>query len=310
MLRVTLFGKFHARAETQDITPTLGAKMQELLAYLLINRSRLHTREALADALWPEAAPDRSQKYLRQTLWQLQSALDKEVEAGHESIVGLEPGWIHLNPETAVWSDIEVFEQAFMLVRSVPGHDLTVQQAQVVSEAVELYQGDLLADWYSDWCVYERERLQSVYFTLLDKLMDHCLTQHQYEDGLAYGMVILRYEPTREPTHQRLMRLYYLNGNRPAALRQYERCRAVLDKEFQVKPVRTTNELYEQIRADRLEDLPTMASPVSSATAGVIVPETLARLQQILTTLETLHSAVQVQIDALSGQPNNVAGVG
>jgi DNA-binding SARP family transcriptional activator len=307
MLRVTLFGKFNVRHETQDITPALGAKVQELLCYLLLYHTRLHTREALADALWPDAAPDRSQKYLRQTLWQLQTVLDREVEADHESIVSLEPGWIHLNPETNLWSDIQIFEQAFALVRSIPGHELTTQQAQAVGQAIELYQGDLLADWYSDWCVYERERLQLVYFTLLDKLMDYCLAQQRYEDGLAYGMSILRQEPTREPTHCRLMRLYYLSGNRPAALRQYERCRTVLAKEFQVEPARTTSELYEQIRADQLVEPPRLHPLSGSAKAKTLLPETLDSLQEILTTLAALQSAVQDQIDALSGQTNNVA---
>lgn len=99
---------------------------------------------------------------------------------------------------------------------------------QVIQNAVQLYQGPLLEGWYQDWCLYERERLQSMYLAMLDELMGYCEVRHDYETGLLYGMGIMSYDWARERTHRRLMRLHYLNGDRAAALRQYEQCAVAL----------------------------------------------------------------------------------
>src|SRR5262249_56752701 len=106
-------------------------------------------------------------------------------------------------------------------VFGVHGAEMDGSQAEALRNAVTLYQGDLLEGCYHDWCVYERERLQSDYLSMLDKLMSWCEAHRDYEAGLQYGHRVLRYERARECTHRRLMRLYYLPGDPTPALPQY-----------------------------------------------------------------------------------------
>ena len=120
----------------------------------------------------------------------------------------------------------------------------------------ECYKRDLLEGWYQDWCTYERERLQHFYLSMLDKLMDYCEANQKYEDGVLYGDMILRYDHARESTHRRLMNLYYLSGDRTAALRQYERCIAALREELEVEPAFSTRSLKELIAKDQLRNGP------------------------------------------------------
>ena len=79
------------------------------------------------------------------------------------------PDWIQFSPEADLWLDVAVFEQAFALVRGVPGRELDTREAQTLQSVVQLYQEDLLESWYQDWCLYERERLQNMYLAMLDK---------------------------------------------------------------------------------------------------------------------------------------------
>jgi hypothetical protein len=51
------------------------------------------------------------------------------------------------------------------------------------------------------------------------------------------------------------MRLYAMSGNRTAALRQYQRCNAILGETFGVQPSRTTEALLNAVREDQLEKL-------------------------------------------------------
>jgi DNA-binding SARP family transcriptional activator len=97
------------------------------------------------------------------------------------------------------------------------------------------------------------------------------------------------------------MRLYELASDRTAALRQYERCVAALDKDLGVKPSERTVRLYEQIRAGRLR-LP----PPNPAHAGTIsepgespLPEVLSRLKSFEVVLEDVQQQVRKDIQAV-----------
>jgi DNA-binding SARP family transcriptional activator len=246
-LRICLFGKFCVRRNEQVLDGFDARKVQELFCYLLLQRDRSLPRETLASILWPETTTAQSKKNLRQALWQLQSALHSQNESAIDRILLVEPDWVQLNSEADFWLDVVVFEQAFNSVQKIPGQELDSSKAQLLQDTVQLYQGPLLEGWYQDWCLLERERLQSMYLALLDKLMSYCEVHHDYETGLLYGMRIMCYDRARERTHRRMMRLYYLLGDRAEALRQYERCAAALEEELGIHPSKSTTAIYRQI---------------------------------------------------------------
>jgi DNA-binding SARP family transcriptional activator len=198
--------------------------------------------------------------------------------------------------------DVAEFEEAFATTKDVRGRDLDLEKAHLLESAAQLYHGDLLEGWYEDWCLFERERLQNMYLAILDKLMGYCEVNKQYETGILYGTRILFFDRAHEQTHQHLMRLQYLAGNRTAALRQYERCSAALDEELGVKPAKFTLALYQQIRNDEVDEL-----PISTATKTRHVPksspvpaqELLARLNQVNELLTDVQKAVRGGMQAI-----------
>jgi DNA-binding SARP family transcriptional activator len=181
--------------------------------------------------------------------------------------------WVSFNPGSDVWVDVAVFEKAFSVAREVAGHHLNASQAQTLDQAIQLYQGDLMEGWYQDWCLCERERLQTNYLIMLDKMMSYCEAHQKYETGLAYGLRVLRYDRAREVTHRRLMRLYYLADDRTAALRQYEHCVAALNEELGVKPSRLTVALYDQIRLDEFPAVAARTAGPPNGDPSVLPPE-------------------------------------
>jgi DNA-binding SARP family transcriptional activator len=308
-LRVYLFGKFCVRRDEQVLDGFDARKVQELFCYLLLHRDHSLPRETLASILWPDTTTVQSKKSLRQALWQLQSALGSHNESVSDRVLLVEPEWIRLNSEADFWLDIAVLENAFQLVQKVPGHKLDTQQAQILQDAVQLYQGPLLEGWYQDWCLYERERLQSMYLAMLDKLMGYCEVRRDYETGLLYGMRIMCYDRARERTHRRLMRLHYLNGDRSAALRQYEQCAAVLNQELGVKPSKRTIALYKQILTEQLVEpeptfTPTEAQPALEFSTSPLI-EALGHLAQLQEVLANLQSQVQQSIQKVEQALNN-----
>lgn len=300
-LQVYLFGKFEARYNEQIPANFDVRKVQELLSYLLLYRDRPHPRETLADLLWGDCVTTQSKGYLRKALWQLQTGMETQPKPGNGKFLLIEPDWVQLNPEANLWLDVAVFEQTFTLVQGVSGQALDDQSAQLVQRAIKLYRGDLLEGWYSDWCLYERERLQHTFLALLDKLMNYHKSKQEYEIAITYGKRSLNYDCARERTHRQLMQLYYLAGDRTAALRQYECCVATLHKELAVMPAQRTVTIYEQIRADQLESpvAPLVQTKLALDVTAAPLTEVLDRLRQFHDSLPNLQRQLQHGIQAI-----------
>lgn len=293
-LQCHLFGKFRVQQGTQLVKGLDASKEQELLSYLLVRRERCHPREALASLLWADTSTERSKKYLRQALWHLQAALEG-TEMTSEQVLLVEHDWVQFNLQSGLWLDVALFERAFETTGGVPSNQLDGSEAQILKDAIELYKGDLLDGWYQDWCLFERERLQNMYLSMLDKLMTYSEEHCEYETGQSYGSTILRYDRARERTHRQLMHLQYKAGDRTGALRQYERCVAALDEELGVKPERRTVTLYEQIRAGRLDD----AGRDINFGPKAPLAEVLGRLRQIHLVLADAQKSVRQDIRAV-----------
>jgi DNA-binding SARP family transcriptional activator len=299
-LCVHLFGQFCVRRDTQLVSGLALNKIRELFCYLLLYRDHPHPRETLAALLWGDSSTVQAKTYLRKALWQLQVALDAQDNLLNCQVLLVEPDWVQLNAKADLSCDVTTFEQAFAPVQGRSGAELDAQCVQNLRIAVDLYDGDLLEGWYQDWCLYERERLQQVYLAMLDKLTGYCEAHHECETGLVYGTRILRYEPARECTHQRMMRLHYLSGDRTAALRQYDRCVVVLNAEFGVKPDEDTIALYEQIRANQLHFAQLGQAPAPALVAPPApLQEILSRLKRFQTVLADVQGQIQQDIQAV-----------
>lgn len=297
MLYIHLFGKLCLQYHDQQLDGPDSRKAQELFCYLLLYRHRPHPRETLAGLLWGDMSINQSKTYLRKALWQLQVALDRSAHAAARPVLLAETDWLQINSQADLWLDVAVLEHTFMLVQDMPGEQMSTSCAESVRKTMDLYQGDLLEGCYQDWCLFERERLQNIYLALLNKLMGYSEVHHEYEQGLAYGATILRYDRAREETHRRLMRLHYLTGNRSAALRQYERCTTALEEELGVRPTAYTMALYEQIRANRHDDIIVIEAHAHvPGEPGSLLAEVLGRLKQLQANLAEAQERVQHDI--------------
>jgi len=127
-VRIRLLGQVCIEQDGQPPTD-LPAKALDLLCSLLLRRDRTHTRDELSAMLWPDTSTTAARKYLRQTLWQLQSALTAD-------LLLLRRGWVGIDAGADWWLDVDTFERAWEASREVPGTDMTSTQAHELEEAV------------------------------------------------------------------------------------------------------------------------------------------------------------------------------
>ena len=127
--------------------------------------------------------------------------------------------------------------------------DRTVDEARIrdLETTLQLYKGDLLEGFYMDWMMRSRELMRALYLKSLAYLLQYYQFHRVYEKAIAYGQQILDLEPLHEEIHLEMMKLHLEHGQRALAVRQYEVCCALLDKELGLLPMETTQALFRQI---------------------------------------------------------------
>lgn len=295
-LNIRLFGEVSIEQQGRPVSnpPT---KSLELLCYVLLSNEKVHTREALSNVLWPDATPLSSKRYLRQALWKLNTTLRHDANHTHP-LFDVDSGLVRIKTEAPFWLDVSAFESTHASLHDIPGDRLNDQQADSLRVAVELYRGELMPTWYQDWCIYERERLQLIRVMMLEQLMVYCESRRRFTRAISYGQAILRHDRAREWTHRELMRLYYLAGDRTAAMRQYERCARALADEFDLRPDGQTVALHQQIRADRLDRAgwrPVAFVPHLERPHVDLLVDVRSQLESIQSCLETIQDLVRAE---------------
>jgi DNA-binding SARP family transcriptional activator len=291
---VRLFGRFDITRDGRPTSALNARRARELFSYLVLHPQRAHQREALASLLWDDAPPELSRKYLRQALWQIQTALRPLAESKRQHVLEVDPDWIQLNSCDGLMVDVACFHEATHSYQGIPGPQIDDAGRQQLEHAIHLYRGDLLEGWYQDWCLFERERLQNDFLDALEKLVCSCEAHRDSERGLAHARRMLAVDPAREQVYRHMMQLHLLAGNRTEALRAFQRCEKVLLQEFGVRPSHQTCTLHESIRAEP----PVALGAQSIAPAGDQLPMLMELLERVQCMLAGVQSRLREDVAA------------
>lgn len=249
-LSLTLLGGFHVRLGSGPPL-VLPAKTQALLAYLAMPPGQPHPREKLATLLWGDTGEEQARQSLRQALSGLRKALGESAV----SSLFLEGKTLALNPSGV---DVDVMALKRLVAEGAPA---------ALEEAAALYRGDLLEGLdvsepsFEEWLVSERERLRELGLEALAKLLAYQTKAGVPERAIQTAVRLMALDPLQEAVHRTLMRLYAQQGRRGAALRQYQACVRVLQRELGVEPEDETKQLYQEILQRRLADIQTAEAP-------------------------------------------------
>lgn len=302
-IKIHLFGRFQVCADDRAVDCFRSQKALELFCFLILFRDQPHHREQVAEIFWGQRCTSESKKYLRKTLWQLQSSLEQLPDTGQADLIRIEPEWLQFNRELGIWLDVLEFERICASLSGTRGKDFDLGEFQAAQRAAGLYRGDLLEGCYRDWCIYERERLKDMYFALVDKLMGYCEANQDYEAGITYGKKLLVLDWARESTHLRLMRLYRLKGDRTSALRQFDACRNALRQEFDIEPGETLITLYRQLTDTSLGDLVSSSDPYQGKHSGQLsnseINASLIKIKELLTLQASIPDQIMRKIQAI-----------
>ncbi|PYE52761.1 transcriptional activator [Deinococcus yavapaiensis KR-236] len=232
----------------------LERKGAAVVAYLALTGSA--SRSKLAGMLWPDAREATARNNLAQQLRKLRLALEDSLVQGS--------GVLSLDATVTV----DVLEAR-------------VACEQGRHEAFVDFQGTLLGDLAFDdcpdfdaWLTAERTRLAQDRGVSLRALASAAEASGDTDATFSWASRLLEAEPLAEDAYVRVMTLQYLRGDVAAARATYERCEAMLAREFGAAPLAETVAFAAKLKQPKQT---TARRSASAATLSIRAPALVGR---------------------------------
>lgn len=246
LLQLTLFGSPEVHLHGQAVTGFRSSKAQALLYYLAAT-GRSHMRPTLASLFWgdqPEAAARTS---LSKCLSNLRDLVGDAVLVDRQTVT--------FNRNQPYYLDTEHFLAGM-------GQAPTLETIHTWQAALALYRGDFLEGFYvreapdfEQWVLVQRAHYREAVLQGLHILANWYDQQGDLSQAISHTRRLLTLEPWCEEAHRQLMTRLARNGQRAAALVQFETCRQILVEELAVEPDAETLEIVDAIRSGAFDQI-------------------------------------------------------
>jgi len=215
------------------------------LLYRLGVRLEKVPRDSLANMFWSDQPDVNARRNLSHLIAHLNRALpDPELLQNSRDYLQID--------RNKIWTDTEEFLQLSNFPENHPDID-------ALSRAVDLYRSPLLSGFslpessqFEEWVSFERQYFELQYLKVLGSLIVYWSSEQNYQKAIAYAKKYLAVNELAEDIHKQLMILYAASGDRQSALRQFELCTTILERELGIKPLKETRSVYQSILQDRL----------------------------------------------------------
>ncbi|MCE7989531.1 MAG: 6-hydroxy-D-nicotine oxidase [Caldilinea sp. CFX5] len=240
-LQIRLLGHFSITYQDAPLPGVDSPRLQAFFAYLLLHSRSPQTRQQLAFHLWPDSSESQARNNLRKLIHQLRRAFPLS-----DHCFQVNSRQIQWQPTLPYTLDVSAFVDKVHQAQSSAVAD-GATRLRLFSEAVALYQGDLLTGCYDDWIFAERERLRQLLIEALEQVVGLAEDQRDYGAAIRHANHLLRVEPLQENSYLHLMRLHALQGDRAAALQTYHTCVTILQRELAVEPGEAVQLAYQRL---------------------------------------------------------------
>lgn len=210
------------------------------LLYYMVSTHTPQPRERLMTLLCGEMDEESARRAFKTMLAEVRSQL-RSIDPSIDWIISDEDR-LTFNPLAPIWLDTEIFEKD------------TANVQRNLNQAIKLYRSNFLdgfflkgAPDFNSWVQSTRDHFHYLYMRALQQMANVYEANHQLDEAITCMHMLLAVDPLSEDAHAHLMRLHWLAGDRTQALRQYERLGKMLEEEFSVQPLATTQALYQQI---------------------------------------------------------------
>lgn len=230
---VSIGGKLLTRADWQT------QSVQEFFFYLLTNPKPM-TKEQIGEALWHGVyEPAKLMLRFKNDIYRLRKAVGQEA-------IFYKDNYYSFNRKLDYEYDVEAFESYITKARTEENAD---EKIALFHKAIDLVKGPYLADIYTDWAIYERQRLNQKYLNALSTLGDLYLNNAQPEKALEICQRAIDYDPAFETSYKVMMQIYHHLGNRDSIVRIFTNLEEIVAHKPEQKISKELEELFNRLTA-------------------------------------------------------------
>jgi LuxR family maltose regulon positive regulatory protein len=249
-LRIQTLGGFRVRRGESPLEEQAweGNQPRLLLKALIAHGPLEMPKDVLIEDLWPDAAPEITEKNFKVTLHRLRKSLEPAVNKTFGSAyVHLKANLVSLDQELCQ-VDVNEFLRLYKIATHNDAQGHPKEALSFYHQALEFYGGDFLPEeLYLPWAEAKREELRSIYLELLRRLARLQENRGSLTKAIDCYRKLLQADPFSDEPYQKLMLLYAHKGMRSAALKVYEDCRQALRQGLQMEPDEATTAIYRKI---------------------------------------------------------------
>ena len=246
-LRILAFGEPQVFSGEIAVSCWRMARAMELYFFLLENDRPLR-KEQIVVALWPDIEDEKADQTFRSTIYYLRKAIG-------EVCLEYTSGLYRLNLAALygehIFYDVATFEACYREGNKALEREDDERAASAFTQMIDLYKGDYLQPFYSNWCVFRRDQLRQAYIDARHHMAAICWHREDWEESLQHWQHLLTLEPCCEKAHYGIMRYYLHRRQRELAIKQYQRYCRTLQEELQATPSATLQKLYRQILGEK-----------------------------------------------------------
>jgi DNA-binding SARP family transcriptional activator/tetratricopeptide (TPR) repeat protein len=240
--RIQLCGRLSIEVEGAELVDRLrGRQVPLLFAYMVLCRDRAISRDELAEAMWPDAAPRSQDAALRTLLSRLRSALGSAAVAGRDEVALVlpEPAWIDVEAAAA---------QMPRAYEALDRHDPRAAWA-LAQVPLNIAGRGLLPGVNADWVEPRRRDLAELRLQALEVIGRAGLELGGTQLGSVEraGRALIELEPFRESGYVLLMEALAAQGNIAEGVRVFERLRRLLRDDLGTAPSREAITVHERL---------------------------------------------------------------
>ena len=244
LTRIQLCGRVAVELEGKRLEDDLPGRQGRLLfVYLVVNRLRPAPRDALIEALWPDAQPEKADSALSALL----SKLRRVVGAG--SLEGRSAVRLVL-PEGA-WVDFEAAGAALHRAEAAIARGSHAEAWGPGRVAQHISCPGLLPGEEAPWISELRNRLEMIHLRSLEIVAEACLAigGSELDTAERAARSLVGHAPYRESGYRLVMEVLARKGNDAEALRVYDQLRVLLREQLGTAPSAPTQDLHRRLLA-------------------------------------------------------------
>ena len=207
------------------------------LFFFILGHPEGVTKDEIGEAFWPDADRDTIKLRFKNTIYRLRKALGSDTITYDQELY-------RFNRTLDYEYDVESFQAELANAKKARDSEETIVHYRA---AIASYHGDFLPKIDLEWALIEREKYHQSFVHAASELSTLYMKTGNYTQAAALANRALEEDNYNETFYRSAMMAYSALNDRPAVVRQFEKCKLVLKKELDIDPSPQTVKLYNSL---------------------------------------------------------------